>query len=112
MLEAELSTGLDKTSAAAGVVCQIRGQLSGRIRRDLGKGPRAVAIVIDSQSVKAAETVSRTTRGYDAGKKINDRKRHLAVDTRGPPLMVMVTPADPPTCTMPQPPGKSSSTCA
>ncbi|GAA0691264.1 hypothetical protein GCM10009548_73900 [Streptomyces malaysiensis subsp. malaysiensis] len=32
--------------------------------------------------------------GYDAGKKINGRKRHLVVDTRGLPLIVMVTPAD------------------
>lgn len=60
----------------------------------MGKGPRAVATVIDSRSVKAAETVAKATRGYDAGKKINGRKRHLVVDTRGLPLMVMVTPAD------------------
>ncbi len=94
--------------AAAGIIGQIRDHLAGRIRRDLGKGPRAVATVIDSQSVKAAETVSKATRGYDAGKKINGRKRHLVVDTRGLPLMVMVTP---PTCTMPRPPRKSSSAC-
>ncbi len=29
------------------------------------------AVVIDSQSVKAAETVGKASRGYDAGKKIN-----------------------------------------
>lgn len=80
--------------AAAGIIGQIRDQLAGRIRRDMGKGPRAVATVIDSQSVKAAETVSKATRGYDAGKKINGRKRHLVVDTRGLPLLVIVTPAD------------------
>ncbi|MGW4048510.1 transposase [Streptomyces sp. NPDC004721] len=50
--------------------------------------------MIDSQAVKAAESVSKATRGYDAGKKINGRKRHLVVDTRGLPLLVMVTPAD------------------
>ena len=80
--------------AAAGVIGQIRDHLSGRIRRDMGKGPRAVATVIDSQSVKAAETVGKDSRGYDAAKKINGRKRHLVVDTRGLPLLVMVTPAD------------------
>ncbi|MFI8242659.1 IS5 family transposase [Streptomyces sp. NPDC085866] len=80
--------------AACGAIGQIRDQLSRRIRREMGKGPRAVATVIDSQSVKAAETVSKATRGYDAGKKINGRKRHLVVDTRGLPLLVMVTPAD------------------
>ncbi|MFF3350961.1 IS5 family transposase [Streptomyces sp. NPDC002779] len=80
--------------AAAGIIGQIRDALAARIRRDLGKGPRAVATVIDSQSVKAASTVTSESRGYDAGKKINGRKRHLVVDTRGLPLMVMVTPAD------------------
>ncbi len=50
--------------------------------------------MIDSQSAKGAETVSKATRGHDAGKKINARKRHLVVDTRGLPLMIMVTPAD------------------
>ncbi|MFM9499492.1 IS5 family transposase [Streptomyces galilaeus] len=79
---------------AAGVVGQIRDDLRGRIRRDLGKGPRAVATVIDSQSVKAAETVGKDSRGYDAAKRINGRKRHIVVDTRGLPLLVMVTPAD------------------
>lgn len=80
--------------AAAGVIGQIRDQLAARIRREMGKGPRAVATVIDSQSVKAAETVGKDSRGYDPGKKINGRKRHLVVDTRGLPLLVMVTPAD------------------
>ncbi|MEU6016681.1 IS5 family transposase [Streptomyces sp. NPDC047515] len=79
--------------AACGVIGQIRDHLSGRIRREMGKGPRAVATDIDSQSVKAAETVGKDSRGYDAGKKINGRKRHLVVDTRGLPLLVLVTPA-------------------
>jgi hypothetical protein len=47
--------------------------------------------VIDSQSVKAH--VARE-RGFDAGKKIVDRKRHIAVDTDGRLLMVNLTPAD------------------
>ncbi|MYY80818.1 MULTISPECIES: IS5 family transposase [unclassified Streptomyces] len=80
--------------AALGIVGQIRDELAARIRRDLGRGHRAVATIIDSQSVKAASTVTRESRGYDAGKKINGRKRHLVVDTRGLPLLVMVTPAD------------------
>ncbi len=80
--------------AACGVVGQIRDVLAGRIRQEMGKGPRAVATIIDSQSVKAASTVGKDSRGYDPGKKINGRKRHLVVDTRGLPLMVMVTSAD------------------
>ena len=42
--------------------------------------------VVDSQSVKAPEA---KTRGYDAGKKIAGRKRHIAVDTDGRLLMVI-----------------------
>ncbi len=48
---------------------------------------------IDSQSVKAADTVGAATRGFDGGKKINGRKRHIAVDTLGLLLTVCVTPA-------------------
>ena len=47
--------------------------------------------VVDSQSVKAPEA---KTRGYDAGKRIVGRKRHIAVDTDGRLLMVNLTPAD------------------
>lgn len=81
--------------AAAGVISQIRDVLVGQIRREMGRGPRAVATIIDSQSVKAASTVGKDSRGYDAGKKINGRKRHIVVDTKGLPLMVMVTPGRP-----------------
>jgi hypothetical protein len=49
--------------------------------RDRAAAPSAA--IIDSQSMKAAETVARSSRGYDAGKKINGRKRHIAVDTLG-----------------------------
>ena len=57
------------------------------------RSPEPTAAVIDSQSVKAAETVGRTSRGYDAGKKINGRKRHIAVDTIGLLLTVLITAA-------------------
>jgi len=43
--------------------------------------------------VKAAEEVSRASRGYDAGKKVNGRKRHIAVDTIGLLLSVLITAA-------------------
>jgi transposase len=49
--------------------------------------------IVDSQSVKSADTVSAETRGYDAGKKINGRKRHIVCDTIGLLLVVMVTAA-------------------
>jgi transposase len=39
----------------------------------------------------AARTPSRAPRGHDAGKKVNGRKRHIAVDTGGLLLAVVVT---------------------
>ncbi len=72
----------------------IRDQLRRRIRVDAGRCPRPVTAIIDSQSVKAAETVSRDTRGFDGAKLINGRKRHLIVDTKGLLITVRVTRAD------------------
>lgn len=57
------------------------------------RDPAPSAGIVDSQSVKGADTVSAETRGYDAGKKINGRKRHIVVDTIGLLLVVMVTAA-------------------
>ncbi|MGH2604082.1 MAG: IS5 family transposase, partial [Dehalococcoidia bacterium] len=74
-------------------VCMMDG-LRREIRVNLGRCPNAVTAIIDSQSVKAAETVGKDTRGFDAGKLIEGRKRHLLVDTRGLLLAVLVTPAD------------------
>ncbi|MGV2918818.1 IS5 family transposase [Streptomyces alfalfae] len=78
----------------AGVVGYIRDQLRRRLRAGGGRCPYPITLIVDSQSVKAAETVGKDSRGYDAGKKINGRKRHLAVDTHGLPVMILVTPAD------------------
>ena len=56
-------------------------------------GSAPTAAVIDSQSVKGSEMIGRARRGYDAGKKVNGTKRHLAVDTIGLLLTVLVTAA-------------------
>lgn len=80
--------------ARAGVVQRIQDELCRIARMRAGRLPYPRAAVLDSQSVRAAETVGRRSRGYDAGKKINGRKRHLVVDTNGLPLLVTVTPAD------------------
>lgn len=57
------------------------------------RDPNPSAGIVDSQSLKGADTVSKDTRGYDAGKKINGRKRHIVTDTLGLLLVVMVTAA-------------------
>ena len=49
----------------------------GELRRDVGRGEQPTAGIIDSQSVKGADTVGRATRGYDAGKKVNGRYLEL-----------------------------------
>jgi transposase len=61
-------------------------------RERAGREASPTAGVIDSQSVKAPAPGAQ--RGYDAGKKIVGRKRHIAVDTDGRLLMVNLTPAD------------------
>jgi transposase len=58
-----------------------------------GRDPQPTAAVIDSVSVRGADTVPGISRGYDAGKSVNGRKRHIAVDTGGLLLAVLVTTA-------------------
>src|SRR6202041_3091397 len=51
--------------------------------------------IIDSQSVKSTEKGGLTTpHGYDAGKKIKGKKRHILVDTQGLLLHALVHSAD------------------
>jgi putative transposase len=71
----------------------MHGQLREQVRLLAGRKPAPTAAIIDSQSVRAAEEVARTGRGYDAGKKVNGRKRHIAVDTIGLLLTVLITAA-------------------
>ncbi|MGI4746507.1 MAG: IS5 family transposase [Janthinobacterium lividum] len=60
-------------------------------RERAGRDASPTAAVMDSQSVKAP---GAGARGYDAGKRIVGRKRHIAVDTDGRLLMVNLTTAD------------------
>jgi len=62
---------------------QLNTALRERVRRKAGRNPEPSAAVIDSQSVKTTEEAAADTRGYDSGKQIKGRKRHLLVDTIG-----------------------------
>jgi putative transposase len=71
-----------------GTVVRIHDALRRQVRVESGRDPEPSAGVIDSQSVKTTEVGGE--HGYDAGKKINGRKRHLLVDTMGLVLMAVV----------------------
>ena len=61
------------------------------LRKTEGRQVAPTAAIIDSQSVKTPDQAGES--GYDAGKKIKGRKRHLAVDTLGLVLGIMITSA-------------------
>ena len=60
---------------------RVHAALRGRVRKAAGKKPTPTAVIVDSQTAKT--TLGGDQRGYDAGKKLQGRKRHIAVDTLG-----------------------------
>jgi len=65
--------------------------LRAEVRRQAGRHKHPTAGCLDSQSVKT--TAIGGAHGYDAGKQINGRKRHLLVDTLGLLMVIVVTAA-------------------
>lgn len=80
------------TWAKDGTWAAIHDNLRDECRVKEGRAVEPTAAVIDSQSAKMTD--QRGERGYDAGKKVKGRKRHLIVDTLGLILGVVVHTAD------------------
>ena len=77
----------------AGVWEQVHDALRSEIRASPGGSRRRARAIIDSQSVKTTEAGG--PKGYDGGKKVAGRKRHLLVDTLGLIWGLAVLPAAP-----------------
>jgi putative transposase len=84
--------GLFRNWKLDGTWQMIHDRLREKTRRAEGKKSTPTVAIIDSQSIRTAE--GGEDRGYDAGKKITGRKRHIAVDTLGLILSVVVHPAN------------------
>jgi putative transposase len=76
-----------------GTLARLHDALRAQVRMAAGRNAEPTAAVLGSQSVRAADTVPRASRGWDNAKKVNGRKRHIAVDTTGLLLAVVVTAA-------------------
>lgn len=77
--------------AAAGVFERLHDRLRQQWRERMGKAPEPTAGIIDAQSTRS--TAQGGDTGFDAGKKVKGRKRHLVVDTLGLLLALTITAA-------------------
>ncbi|MEU7473537.1 IS5 family transposase [Streptomyces sp. NPDC044984] len=77
-----------------GLITEFHDRLRGKVREREGREAEPTAGIIDAQSVRAAATVPAASRGYDGGKKVPGRKRHIVTDTLGLLLVTRVTAAN------------------
>ena len=78
---------------ATGTLKKIQHLLVKKVRRSEGKKSLPTIAIMDSQSVKTGKMVSHD-KGYDGGKHVKGRKRHIAVDTLGMIIGESVTSAN------------------
>ncbi|MGH9943992.1 MAG: IS5 family transposase [Pyrinomonadaceae bacterium] len=73
----------------AGLWKRINRRLRRMLRKRTGKQAQSSAAILDSQSTKTMDTAREQT-GFDAGKRVKGRKRHILVDTLGLLMVVVV----------------------
>ena len=76
-----------------GVFDQINRELHEKLRKQRDRDPSPSVGIIDSQSIRTTR-VGGEARGWDGGKKLKGRKRHIVVDTQGHLLSIKVHTAD------------------
>lgn len=82
-----------KNWRADGTIKRIHQALVKKVRRKEGKKTYPTIAILDSQSVKTGK-MANSEKGYDGGKHVKGRKRHIAVDILGLPIAISVTSAN------------------
>jgi putative transposase len=78
---------------STGTLRKIQQLLTKKVRRSEGKKSLPTIAILDSQSVKTGKMVSED-KGFDGGKRVKGRKRHVAVDSLGMIIGISVTSAN------------------
>jgi transposase len=71
----------------------IHDELRRKVRTAAGRSEQPSAAILDAQSIRTSANVPESSQGIDAAKKIKGRKRHIAIDTLGLLLVLLVTAA-------------------